>query len=376
MAKRDYYEVLGISKGSSEEEVRKSFRKKALEYHPDRNKDPAAEEKFKEVNEAYQILNDPEKRARYDQFGHAGVGPDAGFAQDFEGFDIFGGLGDIFDSFFGGFSTQSRSSARRGGDLRQGVTLSFEEAYFGAEKDLTLHRAERCSHCKGHRSEPGTDVTQCGPCRGKGQVRRSQRGLFGQFVQLVPCPTCRGEGSRIDTPCKQCRGSGTERRKVHKTVEVPAGIESGMQLRLTGEGEVGVNGGPPGNLYLDISVSPHRLFKREGANLRVDLPLNFAQAVLGTEVTLPLMGGSELLKVPAGTQPGRVFCLRGKGMPSIGNHRKGDVLIQVSLEVPTKLDGEQRTALEDLASAMSWNNDQDSKDKGIFGKLKDVISGT
>jgi molecular chaperone DnaJ len=376
LAKRDYYEVLGISKSSSEEEVRKSFRKKALEFHPDRNKDPAAEEKFKEVNEAYQILIDPEKRARYDQFGHAGLGPDAGFARDFEGFDIFGGLGDVFDSFFGGFSTQGRSSARRGGDLRQGMILTFEEAYFGADKDITLNRAERCGHCKGARSEPGTDSTQCTACRGKGQVRRSQRGLFGQFVQVVACPTCRGEGSTIDTPCKQCRGSGTERRRVQKTVRVPAGVENGMQVRLTGEGEVGVNGGPPGNLYVDISVSRHSLFKREGANLLLDLPLNFAQAVLGTEVIIPLMGGSELLKVPAGTQPGRVFSLRGKGMPNIGNHRKGDVLVQVTVEVPTKLDREQRIALEDLANAMAWNNDQDAKDKGIFGKLKDAISGT
>ena len=376
MAKRDYYGVLGVPKGSSEEEIRKSFRKKALEFHPDRNKDPKAEGQFKEVNEAYQILIDPEKRARYDRFGHAGMGPEAGFARDFEGFDIFGGLGDVFDSFFGDFSTQGRRTVHRGGDLHQKVVLSFEEAYFGAEKELILNRTEQCHHCKGTRSEPGTTSARCSTCRGNGQVRRSQRGLFGQFVQVVACPTCKGEGSIIKTPCLNCRGSGTERRKTRRTVNVPAGIEDGMQVRLTGEGEAGVNGGPPGNLYVGISVSPHPIFRRDGANLLLDLPLNFVQAALGTEVEIPIIGGSESLKVPAGTQPGSVFRIRGKGMPHIRNHRRGDILIQVTLEVPTKLDPEQRMALEDLARAMSWNNDQDARDKGLFDKLKDAFSGT
>ncbi|MFB3092634.1 MAG: molecular chaperone DnaJ [Dehalococcoidia bacterium] len=376
MAKQDYYGVLGVPKGSSEEEIRKSFRKKALEFHPDRNKDPKAEGKFKEVNEAYQILIDPEKRARYDRFGHAGMGPQAGFARDFDGFDIFGGLGDIFDSFFGDFSTQGRRAVYRGGDLHQKVVLSFEEAYFGAEKELILNRTEQCHNCKGTRSEPGTTSARCSTCRGNGQVRRSQRGLFGQFVQVVACPTCKGEGLIINNPCSNCRGSGTERRKTRRTVNVPAGIEDGMQVRLTGEGEAGVNGGPPGNLYVGISVSPHPIFRRDGANLLLDLPLNFVQAVLGTEVKIPIIGGSESLKVPAGTQPGSVFRIRGKGMPHIRNHRRGDILIQVTLEVPTKLEPEQRMALEDLARAMSWNNDQDAGDKGLFDKLKDAFSGT
>ena len=376
LAKRDYYEVLGISKDASEEDIRKSFRKKALDYHPDRNKDPGAEEKFKEVNEAYQILMDSEKRARYDRFGHSGLGPEAGYARDFEGFDIFGGLGDVFDSFFGGFSTQARNAPRQGADLRDGVVLTFEEAYFGAEKDVTVNRTEVCSRCKGMRSEPGTSVSQCGQCRGSGNVRRSQRGLFGQFVQVVACPACRGEGSKIETPCKDCRGAGREKAEVSRVVKVPAGVEDGMRVRLTGEGDVGYNGGPAGDLYVDISVLPHNLFQRNGSDLHVEVPINYAQAVLGTEVDIPLMEGSESLKMPAGTQPGSVFKLRGRGMPKITGRGNGDLLVTVSLEIPTKLDSEQREALETLAETMAWNNGRYGNGKGIFDRMKDVFSGS
>ncbi len=376
LTKRDYYEVLGISKDASEEDIRKSFRKKALDYHPDRNKDPDAEQKFKEVNEAYQILMDSEKRARYDRFGHAGLGAEAGFARDFEGFDIFGGLGDVFDSFFGGFSTQARTAPRAGADLRDRVVLTFEEAYFGAEKDVTVHRTEVCNRCKGHRSEPGTSVNQCQHCRGKGSVRRSQRGLFGQFVQVVACPTCQGEGSTIETPCQECRGIGREKVEVSRVVKVPAGVDDGMQVRLTGEGDVGYNGGPAGNLYVDIAVVPHGIFQRNGTNLHLDIPINFAQAVLGTEMIIPLVNGSETLRVPAGTQPGSVFNLRGKGMPKIGSRGRGDLLVRVSLEIPTKLDSEQREALENLSETMAWNNGINGKGRGIFDRMKDAFTGS
>ena len=376
MAKRDYYEVLDISKGASEEDIRKSFRKKALEFHPDRNKDPSAEQKFKEVNEAYQILMDPEKRARYDRYGHAGLGPEAGFARDFEGFDFFGGLGDVFDSFFGGFSAQTKNIPRQGADLRDRVILTFEEAYFGTEKDVAVNRTEVCSHCKGLRSEPGTAVNQCELCRGSGSVRRSQRGLFGQFVQVVACPTCRGEGSIIETPCKECRGIGREKVKVSRVVKVPPGVDDGMQVRLTGEGDVGHNGGPAGNLYVDISVLPHSIFQRNGTDLILEVPINFAQAVLGTELTVPLVKGTESLKVPAGTQPGAVFTLRGKGMPKLGALGRGDLIVTVSLEIPTKLDSEQREALETLSETMAWNNGDFSRGRGIFDRVKDAFTGS
>ena len=376
MAKRDYYEVLGVPRGAPEEEIRKSFRKKALEYHPDRNKSPGAEEKFKEVNAAYQILIDPEKRSRYDHFGHAGVGPEAGFARDFEGFDIFGGLGDIFDSFFGDFTSQSRRAPRRGGDLHHRVILSFEEAYSGAEKEVEVNRTERCHRCKSTGSEPGTSPVQCSACRGNGQVRRSQRGLFGQFVQVVTCPTCQGSGSLVQTPCSNCRGSGTEPRKARIAVKIPAGIDDGMQVRLTGEGEVGVNGGRPGNLFVTVSLKPHPFFRREATNLIVNLPLNFVQAALGTEMEIPTMNGTEPIKIPAGTQPGTVFRIRGKGMPHLRNQRKGDILVEINLEVPTSLDSEQRQALQGLAETMNWSDGQDSKGKGLFDKFKDAFSGS
>ena len=376
MAKRDYYEVLEISKDATEEDIRKSFRKKALEFHPDRNKKPGAEEKFKEVNEAYQILMDSEKRARYDRFGHAGLGPEAGYARDFEGFDFFGGLGDVFDSFFGGFGAQARNAPRQGADLRDQVVLTFDEAYFGAEKDVTVYRTEVCGKCKGQRSEPGTKVSQCGQCRGSGSVRRSQRGLFGQFVQVVACPACRGEGSKIETPCRECRGAGREKAEVSRIVKVPPGVENGMRVRLTGEGDVGYNGGPAGDLYIDISVLPHSLFQRNGADLHLEASINFAQAVLGTEVDIPLMEGSEALRVPAGTQPGSVFKLRGRGMPKIGARGRGDLLVTVSLDIPTKLDAEQREALESLAETMAWNNGSYGRGRGIFGRVKDAFTGS
>ena len=233
-----------------------------------------------------------------------------------------------------------------------------------------------CSRCKGLRSEPGTSVTQCELCRGSGNVRRSQRGLFGQFVQVVACPTCRGEGSTIESPCKECRGAGREKVEVSRVVKVPAGVDDGMQVRLTGEGDVGFNGGPAGNLYVDISVLPHSIFLRNGDNLHLEVPLNFAQAVLGTEVTIPLINGSESLKVPPGTQPGAVFTLRGKGMPKIGARGRGDLLVKVSLEIPTKLGTEQRDALETLAETMAWDNGSYAKGKGILNRMKDAFTGS
>ena len=376
MAKRDYYEVLGVSRGASEEDIRKAFRKKALDYHPDRNKNPDAEAKFKEVNEAYQILIDSQKRSQYDRFGHAGVGAGTGgFARDFEGFDIFGGFGDIFDSFFGDVTGRSQQrTAHRGGDIQRGVTVPFEEAVFGSEREVEVSRIERCYQCSGSGNEPGTSSKTCGTCRGIGQVRRSQRSVFGQFTQVTPCPTCRGKGSIVDTPCKNCQGGGTERRNRKIVVKIPAGVEDGMQIRLTGEGDIGTNGGPAGNLYIPVSVKEHSLFRREGDDLIYELPLNFIQAALGDELEIPTLNGREPLKIPAGTQPGEVFRLRGKGIPHLNGHRRGDLIVPVKLQVPTSLDSHQQKLLEELGKTMEKPSDSDSRDKGLFDKIKDAFS--
>ena len=376
MAKRDYYEVLGVSRGASEEDVRKAFRKKAMEYHPDRNKNPDAEEKFKEVNEAYQVLIDSQKRGRYDRFGHAGVatGSSAGSARDFDGFDVFGGFGDIFDSFFGDFTgrTQQRT-AQRGGGIQYGVTIPFEEAVFGVEREVEVTRIERCHRCHGSGSEPGTRPSTCTTCRGMGQVRRSQRSVFGQFSQVTSCPTCRGRGSIINTPCNSCHGVGTERHNRKIAVKIPAGVEDGMQIRLTGEGNVGSNGGPAGNLYIHISVKEHKLFRREGDDLIYELPLNFVQAALGDEVEVPTLNGPEGLKIPPGTQPGAVFRIKGKGVPHLNGHRRGDLIVPVKLQVPTSVDSHQRSLLEELGKTIEAPSDPLGKDKGLFDKIKDAL---
>ena len=375
MAKRDYYEVLGVSKAASEEQVRKAFRKMAMQYHPDRNKNPDAEEKFKEVNEAYQVLIDSQKRAQYDRFGHAGVAAGSGgFARDFEGFDIFGGVGDIFDSFFGDSGGRSRQRAsQRGGDHQHGVTLSFEEAVFGTEREAEVPRIERCQLCGGSGSQPGTTPKACSTCRGVGQVRRSHRSVFGQFSQVTSCLACKGRGSVIVTPCENCHGVGTERRNRKMVVKIPAGVEDGMQIRLTGEGDVGANGGGPGNLYIHVSVKEHRHFQREGNDLIYVLPLNFAQAALGDEVEVPTLGGSEALKIPAGTQPGTTFRIKGNGVPQLNGHRRGDLIVPVKLEVPTSLDARQRKLVDELARTMEKPGYDSAKDKGIFDKIKDAF---
>ena len=356
MIKRDYYEVLGIGKGSSEEQVRKAFRKKALEFHPDRNKAPNAEKQFKEVNEAYQVLTDTKLREKYDRFGHEGLKQEQGFARDFEGFDVFGGLGDVFDSFFGDFTGHTTRTVRRGGDIRENVILEFEEAYKGVEKEVQLQRTEKCGACKGSGGKPGSSPVSCSTCKGAGQVQRAQRGLFGQFIQVVACSTCKGEGSLIQNPCNQCKGAGMERRESRIAVRLPAGIETGMQVRVTGEGHAGAKRGRPGDLYIDVSVKPHKLFRREGIDLFLDLDLNFVEATLGTRVDIPTMTGTQSLKIPAGTQPGTVFRNKGKGMPSLRNSQNGDMLIYVHLKIPTSIHSEQKRALEELAQTMNWNN--------------------
>ena len=375
MAKRDYYDVLGVLKKASEEEVRKAFRKKAMEYHPDRNKNPDAEEKFKEVSEAYQVLIDSDKRGRYDRLGHAGVGAPAGGGspRDFDGFDIFGGFGDIFDSFFGDVTgRRQQRTAQRGRDIQYGMTIPFEESVFGGEREVEVSRLERCGRCQGSGAEPGTRPETCTTCRGMGQVRRSERSVFGQFTQVTACPACRGTGSVISSPCNNCRSSGSERHSRKILVRIPAGVDDGMQIRLTGEGDVGSNGGRSGNLYMHISVQEHELFRREGHDLVYELPINFVQAALGDEVAIPTLRDAETLRIPPGTQPGSVFRIKGKGVPQLNGHHRGDLLVALDLQVPTSIDGEQRQLLEELAKTMEKPTDS-SKDKGLFDKIKDAL---
>lgn len=383
--KRDYYEVLGVPRNASEEEVKKAFRKLALEYHPDRNKNAGAEGQFKEVNEAYQVISDPEQRARYDRFGHAGVRTNGG-ARGFEGFENFGGFGDIFDAFFGGgFGGRTRTgTARRGADLQHSVTIEFEQAAFGTEVEFEIQRTEVCSKCSGSKSEPGSSPAVCSNCNGTGQVRRAHQSIFGQFVQVVNCATCRGEGKVITQPCTMCRGRGTERRQRKLAVTVPAGIEAGSQLRLTGEGEPSPNGGPPGDLYLSIRIKPHPLYKRDGYDIIYPLPINVAMASLGSKVEVPSLDGPVELEIPAGTQSGQLFRLKGKGISHLNGRRRGDQLIAVKVETPRKLTEEQRLIMEELARSFTSqqrppgeeNPDDDESDKGWFEKFKETLGGS
>ena len=374
-SKRDYYDVLGITRNASEEDIKKAFRKLALEYHPDRNRSDGAEERFKEVNEAYQVLSDSEKRASYDRFGHAAVGANGG--RGFDGFENFSGFGDIFDAFFGsGFGSQTRTrpnTARRGNDLQTGLTITFEEAVFGAEKELQLTRIDVCGRCHGARSEPDTTTSPCDNCRGSGQVRRSQQGIFGQFVQVTICGVCQGEGSRITDPCTRCSGSGRERRRRKLAVTIPAGIDDGTQIRLNREGEAGANGGRPGDLYVAIDVQNHDLFERDGTDIHLSLPISVPQAVLGATLKVPTLEGDEDLAIPPGTQPGATFSLRNKGVPYLRSRQRGSQIVTVQVSIPTALDNDQRQLIAALAESMGETN-VGNGGKGIFDKFKDVFA--
>lgn len=355
MANRDYYDVLGVSKSDTDEEIRKAFRKKAMEYHPDRNKNADAEAKFKEINEAYQVLSDPNKRAQYNRFGAAGLGSNGGSDRPFEGFDVFGGFGDIFDSFFGGATGRQTREAQRGNDIQQRVVLSFEEAVFGAQREVEISRLEKCQKCSGQGNEPGTPINTCATCRGSGQVRRAQRSVFGQFTQVTSCSTCQGRGSTIETPCQACRGGGLERRQRKISVRIPAGVEPGMQVRLSGEGEAGQDSGPAGNLYVYVDVHAHEFFHREDSDLIYEMPLNFAEAVLGAEKQVPTLDSDEpfkTLKIPQGTQHGAEFRIRGKGIHRLNANGRGDLRVVVDLQVPQSLNKEQREALEVFAQTL------------------------
>ncbi len=375
--KRDYYDVLGVSQSASDEEIRKAFRKLALEYHPDRNKSPDAGERFKEVNEAYQVLTDSEKRARYDRLGHAGVNVNGGAG--FEGFENFGGFGDIFEAFFGGSaSARSRSSARRGADIRHTLTVSFEEAAFGVEKEFDIRRTEVCGRCRGSRSEPDSRPVTCLNCGGSGEVRRATQSIFGQFMQVSTCGRCRGEGQVVSDPCTQCNGNGTEVRRRKIAASVPAGIETGTQIRHSGAGESGTSGGGPGDLYVAVRVKSHPLFQRSGNDVVSSRHLNIAEAAIGAVVSVPTLDGEVDLTVPAGTQTGDSLMLAGRGIPHLGNEkRRGDHLVTMIVDVPRSLTDRQRELIEELAESLGSSPDGSGKtDKSWFDRFKDSLGGS
>ena len=374
---KDYYEVLGVGREASAQDLKKAYRRLAMEFHPDRNSSPDAADRFKEVNRAYEVLSDPEKRGIYDRFGHAGVDGSAGAGpQGFEGFTNFEGFGDIFDAFFGGGARGGRRRGpARGADLRYNLRLTFEEAVFGCEKEVEYQRLERCSHCGGRGAEPGTELSVCPDCNGAGQIRRAQQSIFGQFVNVSTCGRCQGEGRIVTNPCNQCRGAGRMRGTRKISVKVPAGVDDGSQIRLSGEGEAGGRGGETGNLYVVLAVAPHPQFTRVEDHILYELPVNIAQAALGAVVTIPSLDGEIEFVVPAGTQSGEDFVVRGKGVPHLRGAGRGDMVVRITAVVPEELTPDQRELLEKLASTMGTPTLPKSKGKGFFERLRDAMAG-
>jgi len=374
MTNRDYYEILGVPRNASLDEIKTAFRKLARQYHPDVSKEENAEEKFKEINEAYGVLSDPQKRARYDQYGRAGLG-DMGGMPDFASMDF----SDIFEEILGGFGFGFGGGAaranrpRRGRDLQLQVTLTFEEAVFGVDKEIEVTRNEVCSSCRGSGAEPGTSPQRCQQCNGRGQVGQVRQTIFGSMMQTTTCPTCNGRGEVITTPCHTCRGSGLERKTVEKIVPIPAGVDNGNQIRLSGEGEPGTNGGPQGSLYLVISVKGHEFFKRRENDILLNLDINIAQAVLGAEIEVPTVDGKEKIKIPAGTQPGKIFMLKARGVPYVRKSGRGDQLVIVNVAIPTKLTKEQRELFEKLAGTLGTT--VKPQEKGFLDWLNEALGG-
>ncbi len=378
MSKRDYYEVLGVSKTAVDGEIKSAYRKLALKYHPDRNHgNKEAEEKFKEAAEAYAVLADADKRRMYDRFGHAGLGSGAGFDPSvFTGFeDILGGLGDIFGfgSVFGAGGPR-RSGPQRGADLRYDLEISFEESAKGAETAIQIPRQEPCEACKGSGAAPGTKPTTCPQCQGRGQLRYQQ----GFFTVARTCGQCRGTGSIISKPCTECRGSGRIPKERKITVRIPAGIATGQRLRLSGEGEAGPSGGPAGDLYVVIHVQDHPFFQRDGNDLFCEIPLNYPTLALGGDIKIPTLEGEENFTVPESTQSGATFTLRGRGMPDVSGRGRGNLIVRVKLATPKKLTREQKKLLEELAATLPKEKFQptpadEQEDKGLFDRVKDIF---
>lgn len=357
-SKRDYYNILGLSRSASAEEIKDAYRKLAMKYHPDRNKSPEAEGKFKEISEAYAVLSDPNKRRQYDMLGHAGFDQRYSPEDIFRGVDFesifrnFGfGFGFNFEDFFSPIFGRRNLRRRivRGRDLVYDLEISLEEAAKGAEKRIQINRVEKCETCKGTRASPGTSPRGCPKCNGAGQIQDVQRNRFSMFVRVVPCPKCRGKGEIVDSPCRKCKGTGLEERERRIAVKVPVGIDSGYQLRLRGQGEAPLEKGIPGDLYVNIYVAPHRTFKRAGDNLLYNLEIGFPQAALGTSTTVPTLDGETEVKIHHGIHPGDVIKLKGKGMPRLRRNGRGDLLVQVDISIPKNLTKKQKMLIEELA---------------------------
>lgn len=375
--KRDYYEVLGLKKGASDDEIKKAFRKLAMKYHPDKNPgDKEAEEQFKQINEAYSVLSDPEKKSKYDQFGHAGVDPNAGFGGG-AGFGGFGGFEDIFDMFGGMFGGGGRSQRRRNGpmkgnDLQKAMTITFEEAAFGVKKQIQINKYVACETCNGTGAKPGTAKKSCPKCGGTGEIHTSQRTPFGTFQSSAPCDQCNGTGEINESPCQDCGGTGKVRKSVTISVDIPAGVDNDSVISIKGQGEPGSNGGPNGDLYVVISVKDHPMFERRGQDLWLEIPISFNQAALGDSITVPTLEEKVSYKIPAGTQPGTVFRLKGKGIKSLRSSRKGDLYVKVLLEVPTKLSAKQKKAIQHMGKEVTTECYQ--KKSGFLESMKEFFS--
>lgn len=385
MAKRDYYEVLGIGRDAGQEEIKKAYRRLAVKYHPDKNPGKDSEEKFKEAAEAYEVLSDPQKKARYDQFGHEGIqsefsrgGSFGGFGFDLEeALRMFnsafgrssGGGGSVFDDFFGGNTVGREQSGRRGADLRYDLEISLKEAASGMETTIQVPRSEICSVCRGTGAKPGTKSTACPTCGGSGQVRYSQ----GFFSVRQTCNRCRGEGKIVETPCGNCRGEGRVRRRRKISVKVPPGVESGSRLKMAGEGEAGMRGSPPGDLYIVIHVREHEIFERHGNDLLCEVPISFSQAALGAEIAVPTLDGKVKMKIPAGTQTGRVFRLKGKGIADLHGYGKGHQYVRTIVETPTRLTEKQKELLQGFSESGGEHNQP--LRKNFLEKLKRALGG-
>lgn len=383
--KRDYYEVLGVDKNASDTEIKKAYRKLAMKYHPDTNPgNKEAEEKFKEANEAYSILSDPEKKQRYDQYGFAGTDPNFGAGGGFGGFGGFEDvdLGDIFGSFFGGGfgggSSRRKNGPRRGNDIEERVYLTFEEAAFGVKKKIKIYSVEKCDDCSGSGAQNPSDKQTCPACNGSGEVRNVQRTIMGQMVNVSPCNKCRGTGSIITNPCNKCKGKGLVKKAKTLDIDIPAGINNGQTVILRGAGDEGVNGGPRGDLHVTVVIKRHEVFSRDGYDVHLTVPITFVQAALGADVEIPVLDpekkytpGKITFTIPEGTQPGKEFRLGGKGVPVVHSTARGDMIVTVQVEVPKNLTSEQKEALQNFAKVSKENNYK--QHKSFFEKMKDTF---
>jgi molecular chaperone DnaJ len=370
---RDYYELLGVSQGADEREIKSAFRRLARQYHPDVSQEADAEEKFKEINEAYEVLSDDDKRARYDRFGHAGVNG-AGF-----GFEDFGDIFDIFNSAFGGSASGRRRRPSAGRDRRVDVTIDFVEAVFGIEKEIEFQRLESCDSCNGMGVAEGSRPSTCGVCNGSGEVRQVQQTFLGSMVRAQTCPNCGGKGQVISNPCRNCDGSGRRRKRAVLNVKIPAGVNEGIQIQVRGDGDAGERGAPPGNLFVVVHVKDHEYFKRKENDIILDIGINIAQATLGDRISVDTVDGPVELNIPAGTQTGKVFRLRGKGIPRLrpdgSNSGRGDQMVYVQVETPTDLTEHQRQLFEQLSNTLGRENTPKTGGRGIWSKMADFLAG-